>query len=62
MIACDLCALDCGSKPFTLETPNGTLNFCCEGCRGIYEMLNEINAPPAQPAQNSANSTERKTP
>ncbi len=62
MIACDLCALDCGSKPFTLDTPGSTLNFCCEGCRGIYEMLNEINASPAPPAQNSPNSTERKTP
>jgi hypothetical protein len=61
MIACDLCALDCGSKPFTLDTPGGTLNFCCEGCRGIYEMLNEINASPAQPAQTNPNSTERKT-
>lgn len=61
MISCDLCALDCGSNPFTLETSGGTLNFCCEGCRGIYEMLNEINASPAQPAQNATNSTERKT-
>jgi hypothetical protein len=62
MIPCDLCALDCGSKPFTLEAVGGTLNFCCEGCRGIYEMLNEINSSPAQPAQNVPNSTERKTP
>lgn len=62
MIPCDLCALDCGSKPFMLDVPDGTLNFCCEGCRGIYEMLNEINASPAQPAHNSPNSTERETP
>ena len=62
MISCDLCALDCGSKPFTLDTAGGTLNFCCEGCRGIYEMLNEINETPARPAQNAANSTERETP
>ena len=62
MIPCDLCALDCGSKPFMLEAPGKTLQFCCEGCRGIYEMLNEINSSPAQPAQNVPNSTERKTP
>lgn len=61
MIACDLCALDCGNKPFTLDAARGTLNFCCEGCRGIYEMLNEINATHAQPAQALPNSTERKT-
>jgi hypothetical protein len=62
MIACDLCALDCGNKPFTLEASGGTLHFCCEGCRGIYAMLNEINAPPAQMAQNEAHSPERKSP
>jgi len=62
MKPCDLCALDCGNKPFELATPEKTLQFCCEGCRGIYEMLNEINSSPAQPAQNMPNSTERKTP
>ena len=62
MIPCDLCALDCGNKPFTLDTAGKTLNFCCEGCRGIYEMLNEINASPAPTGQNANNSPERKTP
>jgi hypothetical protein len=65
MIACDLCALDCGSKPFTLEATEGPLHFCCEGCRGIYSMLNEINVPPVQVAQNDANLPEipeRKSP
>lgn len=59
MIACDLCALDCGSKPFELLTPDRTLNFCCEGCRGIYMMLNEINELPDSSAQNDAVHNER---
>ena len=60
MIPCDLCSLDCGSKPFALATPEKTLNFCCEGCRGIYEMLHEINTPAAPTVQNANNSSERK--
>lgn len=60
MIACDLCSLDCGNKPFDLVTPEKTLRFCCEGCRGIYEMLHDINAAPAQTAQHEPNSFERK--
>lgn len=61
MIPCDLCALDCGKSPFTLATPAGTLNFCCEGCRGIYEMLNEINETSAQPVQNGPQTTKRNS-
>ena len=45
---CDLCGLDVGAKPFALATPEKTLQFCCEGCRGIYQMLHDIKeAPPA---------------
>lgn len=62
MIACDLCALDCGVKPFTLATPDKNLQFCCEGCRGIYMMINDI-ADSALPAQNGqTQSDERKSP
>lgn len=60
MTPCDLCSLDCGSHPFDLVTPEKTLQFCCEGCRGIYEMLHDIKAAPAQTAQNAPNSLERK--
>lgn len=54
MIACDLCALDCGTKPFALAVPPHTLNFCCEGCRGIYMMIHDIAEPTAatESAQN----------
>ena len=40
--ACDLCGLDVGAKPFLLHTPDKQYQFCCEGCRGIYEMLHDI--------------------
>jgi hypothetical protein len=60
MTPCDLCSLDCGNKPFDLVTREKTLQFCCEGCRGIYEMLHDIKAAPAQPVQNMRTSTERK--
>jgi hypothetical protein len=60
MKPCDLCSLDCGNRPFELATPEKTLQFCCEGCRGIYEMLHEINSAPAQTAQNADKPTERK--
>lgn len=43
---CDLCSLPVGVKPFTLALPGRTLKFCCEGCKGIYEMLHEINESP----------------
>lgn len=39
---CDLCSLPVGVKPFTLVTPERTLVFCCEGCKGIYQMLHQI--------------------
>lgn len=52
MKPCDLCALDCGNRPFDLVTPEKTLQFCCEGCRGIYEMLHDIqSAPTPTPTQ-----------
>ncbi|MFN3885027.1 MAG: hypothetical protein ACK4Q4_09755 [Rhodocyclaceae bacterium] len=51
MIPCDLCALDCGAKPFELVTPEKTLHFCCEGCRSIWMMLHDIAETPAT-AQN----------
>lgn len=49
---CDLCALAVGVKPFLLATPEKTLEFCCEGCKGIYQMLHQINDAPVPPAQN----------
>ena len=46
--ACDLCGLDVGLKPFVLNAPDHQYQFCCEGCRGIYEMLHDIKESPVQ--------------
>lgn len=50
--ACDLCGLDVGIKPFLLNTPEKRYQFCCEGCRGIYEMLHDIKGTPPQGGDN----------
>ena len=52
--ACDLCGLDVGVKPFTLNTPDRIYQFCCEGCRGIYEMLHDIKETPPANGDNPA--------
>ncbi|MCA1971757.1 MAG: hypothetical protein LDL44_02885 [Caenispirillum sp.] len=49
---CELCRLPVGVRPFTLTAGEGTLVFCCEGCRGIYEMLHEIKESPAPRGEN----------
>jgi len=36
---CDLCGLVVEVKGFKLRTKDGDKQFCCEGCKGIYEML-----------------------
>lgn len=61
MIPCDLCALDCGNRPFPLEMPEKTLQFCCEGCRGIYMMIHDIAELPDS-AHNTPTTSERTTP
>lgn len=43
---CDLCGLPVVISGFELETKIGQKHFCCEGCLGIYEMLNEDNLLP----------------
>ena len=39
--ACDLCGLAVEIEGFKLETTEGDKHFCCEGCKGIYQMLHE---------------------
>jgi hypothetical protein len=53
--ACDLCGLDVGIKPFVLNAPEKQFQFCCEGCRGIYEMLHDIKESPVQNGNNQPN-------
>lgn len=51
---CDLCSLPIGVTPFSLAVAGRTLDFCCEGCLGIYQMLNEINEIPSAMPDNQA--------
>jgi hypothetical protein len=44
--SCDLCGLPVEVSGFALQTKEGDKHFCCEGCLGIYEMLNEENLLP----------------
>lgn len=59
---CDLCALPVGVKPFRLALPDRTLEFCCEGCLGIYQMLHDIKETPPVSAQNIPSIPERSKP
>ncbi len=38
---CDLCGLPIETPGFELNTTEGGKAFCCEGCKGIYQMLHE---------------------
>ena len=38
---CDLCGLPVEVKGFEVHTKDGDKEFCCEGCKGIYQMLHE---------------------
>jgi hypothetical protein len=50
---CDLCSLPVGARPFSLATAEKTFLFCCEGCKGIYQMLHQINEAPGASQDNS---------
>lgn len=47
--SCDLCGLAVEIDGFNLATKEGQKDFCCEGCLGIYQMLNEENLLPKSP-------------
>jgi len=38
--SCDLCGLPVEVSGFQIMTKEGLKQFCCEGCLGIYQMLN----------------------
>jgi hypothetical protein len=44
--SCDLCGLPVEIDGFKLVAKDGQKDFCCEGCLGIYQMLNEENLLP----------------
>jgi len=43
---CDLCGLSVEIRGITLTTKESVKSFCCEGCKGIYQMLNNVQALP----------------
>jgi len=47
---CDLCGLTVEVNGFKLKTQDGDKKFCCEGCKGIFQMLHEdqILSEPAE--------------
>ena len=44
-LACDLCSLPVPPQGPHLKSGNRELVFCCEGCRGIWQMLNGDGMP-----------------
>ncbi|NOT84631.1 MAG: metal-binding protein [Methylococcaceae bacterium] len=39
--SCALCGLAVEVSGFHLTTQQGEQHFCCEGCKGIYQLLRE---------------------
>ena len=49
-LVCDLCSLAVEHDVYRVRTAEGTLHFCCDGCRGIYRMLHEPQELPDEAA------------
>ncbi|MCK5889782.1 MAG: heavy metal translocating P-type ATPase metal-binding domain-containing protein [Methylococcales bacterium] len=54
---CDLCGLTVEVRGFKLKTQVGNKQFCCEGCKGIFQMLHDD-----QILSDSDDSTDNPTP
>jgi hypothetical protein len=39
--ACDLCGLAVEISGFVLKSREGDKFFCCEGCKAIFQLLND---------------------
>lgn len=52
---CDLCGLPIEGKPVILDTVEGRLEFCCDGCAGIYRLLNEVKELPVEQIEGKEN-------
>jgi hypothetical protein len=48
---CDLCGLPVEGPPCTLRTPEGRKVFCCDGCKGIYQILHGLDEAPEDDAE-----------
>ena len=49
---CDLCGLPVEVNGFVLKIKDGEKHFCCEGCKGIFQMLHE-NQVLSEPTEDS---------
>lgn len=50
---CDLCGLAVEVQGFKLKTKAGDKKFCCEGCKGIFQMLNDEDVLSDDPEKDS---------
>lgn len=39
---CDLCGLPIAGPPYELHTAERAYVFCCDACKGIFHMLNDV--------------------
>ncbi len=58
---CDLCGLTVEVSGFTLITKDGLKSFCCEGCKSIFQLLNEDQLKPVATEQESDFNSETKS-
>jgi len=49
-VTCELCGRET-NYPITKEFDGKTVNFCCHGCLGVYELDREENLPIQLPVE-----------
>ena len=49
---CVLCGQAVEISGFSLNTKDGVIGFCCEGCKCIYRLLNEDKLLPTTTEKN----------
>lgn len=49
--SCDLCGLAVEVEGFKLKVKDGEKKFCCEGCKGIFQMLHDDQILSKSPAE-----------
>lgn len=59
-LSCDLCMLPVVADDYHLPTADGEKHFCCEGCLGIFKLLNGIEDTPLSPSFETENNRGEK--
>lgn len=52
--ACALCGLDIETEVVLRLREGGTVKFCCEGCLGIYRLVNDVEEAETHPRAEAA--------